>query len=153
MASGIWNARRRLRVFFGRHQMPLPSLFGPHADQVATALASHDAEPFHPHEVGPRVRPHIVDDPIRPWHMTAVRNLEVLHLVEGVELGEVKRDGPIPNRAPDRQHLVRHHRDVFHLVARGLHGEGGQSVDRHHAPCVERLEAAHVHPVVGLRAF
>jgi hypothetical protein len=37
------------------------AMFGPHADEIAAALARRDAQPLHPHQVGPSVREHVVD--------------------------------------------------------------------------------------------
>ena len=95
-------------------------MLGPHADQIAAALAGHHAEPHHADQVRPRVRSNMIDHPGRPRHMPAVGDVEVFHLVEGIDFGEVEGDGPIPDRAPDRQHLVCHHRRFLHRVARSL---------------------------------
>jgi hypothetical protein len=34
-----------------------------HADQIATALAGHHPEPYHPNQVRPRVRTDVLDNP------------------------------------------------------------------------------------------
>ena len=62
-------------------------MFWAHADQIAAALTRHDAQPLHAHQVGPRVQSDIIDHPRRPGHMTAVGNVEVFHLVEGIDDG------------------------------------------------------------------
>jgi hypothetical protein len=84
--------------------------------------------------------------------MTAVGDVQVFHLVEWVELGQVERDCPIPDRATDGEHLVGHHRRLLYRVARGLHGERGEIARRDQPPGVVILEAAHVHFIVRARA-
>lgn len=96
--------------------------------------------------------PDIVDHPCRPRHMSAVRNVEVLDLVEGVGLGEAERDSPVPDRAANRKHLVRHHRRVFHRVPRGLHHERDQLADRDRSPRIRGLEPAHADFVIAAGA-
>ena len=85
--------------------------------------------------------------------MPAVWDVEVSHLVERIEFGEVQRNRPIPDSAADRQHLVCHHRGFFHCVACGLDRDRRQVANRHHAPSIVRLEAAHVHSVIRLCTF
>ena len=75
----------------------------------------------------------VLGHPRRPWDMAAVGNVQVFHLVEGVRLGEIERDRPIPDRAANGEHLVRHYRRLLHRVARGLHGEGREIADCHQA--------------------
>ena len=70
-----------------------------------------------------------------------------------IGFGEVQRNRPIPDSAADRQHLVCHHRGFFHRVACGLDRDRRQVANRHHAPSIVRLEAAHVHFVIRLCAF
>jgi hypothetical protein len=61
-----------------------------HLNHVAAALAGHDAEPFHPDQIGPSVLTHIVYNPRRPRHMASIWNVDILDLLERVELGEIK---------------------------------------------------------------
>jgi hypothetical protein len=123
-----------------------------HPDHVADALAGHDAEPLHPHQIGRGVQAEVFNDPSRPRHMPAVRHIQVFDLLERVELREGDRNGPIPDRAADREHLVRHNRRVFHRIAQRLDGDGLETSHREEPPTFAVLEAAHMHFVVCFRA-
>lgn len=82
------------------------TMLGPHADQVGLALTGHDAQPRHPNEVRRRVRTHVFDHPRRPRDVPAVKQFEVLHVLEGVYLGEAQRDRPRPKAAPAGEHVI-----------------------------------------------
>ena len=73
-------------------------MFRPHSDEITTALARHNAEFFHANEIRPGLLANISDSPCGPRNVPAVRNVEILHLVEGINLGEVEGDSGINKR-------------------------------------------------------